>query len=148
MRIISILLVSLIVISCEKDKFTTKPQLKYLSENTTNIAGEQLLIMRLDMTDKEGDFSSFLAIKKTVKGCPTSNYTDSTLFAIPGEFIDTKQTRGELVITLDKIKRGTNTCFQPGGLVRPDTTIFSFWTRDKAGNVSDTAYSQEIIIMP
>lgn len=147
MRFIIILAVVFVLVSCEKDKFTTIPQLKYKSANANVISGTQVLEMRLQLTDKEGDFSEFMAIRKTVKGCATSNFTDSSLFSIPNDFIDAKQTEGELVITLDQVRRGSNSCFLPGGLVRPDTTIFSFWTRDKAGNVSDTAYSEEIIFL-
>ncbi|MBC7948040.1 MAG: hypothetical protein H7Y42_09200 [Chitinophagaceae bacterium] len=148
MRFISILAFVLILVGCEKDKFTTIPKLTYKSVNSKNISGTQTLEMKLDLTDKEGDFTTFLAIRKTVKGCPTSNFTDSTLFAIPNDFLGSKENEGELVITLDKIRRGSNSCFIPGGGVRADTTVFSFWTRDKAGNVSDTAYSDEIIILP
>jgi hypothetical protein len=147
MRFISVLAIVFVLVSCEKDKFTTVPQLRYKSSNTREISGTQTLEMRLELTDKEADFSSFMAIRKTVKGCVTSNFTDSSLFFIPEDFINSKQTKGELVITLDQVRRGSNSCFLPGGLVRPDTTVFSFWTRDKAGNVSDTAYSDEIIFL-
>jgi hypothetical protein len=148
MRSISVLAIVFILVSCEKDKFTTTPQLKYKSTNSKQISGTQVLEMKLDLTDKEADFSTFLVVQKTVRGCPSSNFTDSTLFGIPGSFLSSKQRQGELVITLDRTKRGTNSCFLPGNMVRPDTSTFSFWTRDKAGHVSDTAYSDEIIIMP
>ena len=148
MRLISLLMIALVFFGCEKDKFTTKPQLKFRSVNATNVSGNQVIQMKFELTDKEGDFSPFLGIKKTVLGCATSNFTDSSSLTIPEEFIKTKGTEGELVITLDRNNRGTNSCLLPGNIVRPDTTVFSFWTRDKAGNKSDTAYSSQIIILP
>lgn len=147
MRILLFFIIAIAIWGCTKDNFTTKPQLKYKSVNSKTISGTQTLEIKLDLTDKEGDFVNFLAIKKTVAGCPTSDFIDSAKFSIPNDFIATKKTKGEVVISLDRINRGTNTCFNPGGGIRPDTTIFSFWTRDKAGNISDTAYSEQIIIV-
>lgn len=147
MRFIPIFVLVLLVFSCEKNKFTTKPQLKYKSASSTTISGTQILELKLDLTDKEGDFSSLLGMKKTVSGCPTSDFIDSATYVIPDDFITTKQTQGEVIVSLDRLKRGSNTCFLPGGAAKPDTTIFKFWTRDKAGNVSDTAFSEKIIIL-
>ncbi|MES1220445.1 MAG: hypothetical protein ABUT20_33395, partial [Bacteroidota bacterium] len=101
----------------------------------------------LTATDKEGDFSTFFAIKKTVESCPSSNYTDSSgKFNIPGDFISTKKKEAEIIVTLSKTDRGANTCFGPGGTIKVDTTIFSFWTRDQAGNTSDTVKTSPILI--
>lgn len=147
MRFIPILAIALILTSCEKDKFTTKPQIKYKSVNTTVISGNLTLQIKFDITDKEGDFDKFIALRKTVQGCPTSNFLDSLSFSIPKDFLDIKRTQGELVLTLDQIKRGSNSCFLPGGGVRPDTTVYSVYIRDTDGNVSDTAYSDPIIIL-
>ena len=147
MRFIPIFVLAFLLFSCGKDKFTTKPQLKYKSASATTISGSQTLTIKFDLTDKEGDFTSLLGMKKTVAGCPTSNFIDSSSFVIPDEFIKTKGDHGEVNVILDRGKRGSNSCLLPGGAIRPDTTIFSFWTRDKAGNVSDTARTETIIIL-
>ena len=147
MRFIPIFVLAFLLLSCGKDQFTTKPQLKYKSTSATTVSGSQILTIRLDLTDKEGDFTPLLGMKKTVSGCPTSDFIDSASFTIPDEFIKTKGLHGEVNVILDKIKRGSNSCFLPGGATRPDTTIFSFWTRDKAGNVSDTTRTEKIIIL-
>jgi hypothetical protein len=147
MRFIPIFAIAILAVSCGKDKFTTKPQLKYKSANNTKISGNQTLTMKLDLTDKEGDFTALLGVKKTVAGCPNSGFIDSVKFFIPPDFLKTKGTHGEVVVSLSQNDRGSNACFLPGGATRPDTTIFKFWTRDKAGNVSDTALSEQIIIL-
>jgi len=147
MRFIPIFVLAFLLLCCGKDKFTTKPQLKLKSISSTTISGSQTLTIRLDLTDKEGDFTPLLGITKTVAGCPTSNFLDTVSFTIPDEFIKTKGTHGEVNVILDRIKRGSNSCFLPGGAVRPDTTVFGFWTRDKAGNVSDTTRTDPIIIL-
>jgi hypothetical protein len=147
MRVICILIVAIGFFACTKSKFTTKPQLKFKSVNSKDISGSQLLEIKLRLTDKEGDFSNFFAIKKSVAHCSASNFVDSSgKFSIPPDFINTHRNEGEVIITLNKIDRGSNGCFAPGGGVKIDTAIFSFWTKDQAGNYSDTAFSDPIII--
>ncbi|HLG41405.1 MAG TPA: hypothetical protein VI461_17125 [Chitinophagaceae bacterium] len=147
MRFILILSIACVLLSCEKDKFTTKPQIKYKDVNTTTISGSQELRIRLDLTDKEGDFTTYLGVKKTVNGCPGSEFSDTTFFSIPAEFLNSKEKEGEVVITLNENNRLRNACSVPGGGTRPDTTVFSFWTKDQAGNYSDTSYSATIIFL-
>ncbi len=146
MRFLFVFFAIVIVAGCTKNKFTTKPQLKVKSINSTDISGSQTLIIVLDLTDKEGDFTSFFGVKKTVAACPGSNFLDTTLFQLPQDFIDTKKKEGDVTITLDQIHRGANTCLAPGGGVKVDTAIYSFWTRDLAGNVSDTVSTEPILI--
>jgi hypothetical protein len=146
MRFIPIFAIAVLLLSCEKGGFTTKPQLKFKSMNTDKLTGPQELIIKLELTDKEGDFTTLLGYRKVVAGCPTSERLDSTFFKIPDEFINTKGSRGEVDITLSQINRGSVSCFLPGGAVRPDTSRYGFWTRDKAGNLSDTVWTDPVII--
>lgn len=151
MRIIPVFIfviaTSLLLINCKKEKLTTTPKLVFKSASNNVISGDQVLQLKLDLSDKEGDFTTYLGVKKSVKGCPASEFTDSSLFSIPTDFIDAKENDGELVITLTSSNRLRNACSLPGGATRPDTTVFSFWTKDKAGNVSDTARSTTIIFL-
>ncbi|MFI5133069.1 MAG: hypothetical protein ACHQEB_01980 [Chitinophagales bacterium] len=146
MRPVLIFLAVFVIVGCRKNKFTTNPQLKVKSINSTDISGNQTLEITVTITDKEGDFSRFFAVKKTVKACPSSNFTDSSSFPLPQSFLDAKQTEGDVVLSLDKIHRGANTCLAPGGGVKIDTAVYSFWTRDAAGNKSDTVSTGPIII--
>jgi hypothetical protein len=147
MRFIPIFALFFLILGCSKDKFTTVPQLKYKSVNSKTISGAQTLTFALDLTDKEGDFTSFLGVKRFEPGCPNSDFTDTLKFTIPQDFIKTKGTHGEVVVSLNRNDRGSNACFLPGGAIKPDTATFKFWTRDKAGHVSDTAVSEQIIIL-
>lgn len=146
MRYLLILFIFVILAGCEKTKFTTEPQLKIKSISSTDISNSQVLTIIMDLTDKEGDFSPFFVVKKTVNSCPSSDFIDSTLFQIPSDFIKTKKTEGEVRITLDRIHRGANTCLAPGGGVKVDTAIYSFWTRDLGGHSSDTVSTSPILI--
>jgi hypothetical protein len=148
MRLISVLMIALVfVVACEKDKFTTKPQLRFKSVNSNVISNDNLIILTFTLTDKEGDFADTLWFSRSVKNpCVASNFIDSSL-RIPSEFLETKGLEGEIVITLDRNIRGPNTCQLPGGAIRPDTAVYKLWTVDKAGNQSDTAFTSEIIIL-
>jgi hypothetical protein len=147
MRVIyAILVLLLFAVACKKDKFTTKPQLKIKRVNSTEIFGSQNLVFTIQLTDKEADFSSYFGVSTKSPGCPASDFTDSTLFKIPDEFINSKQDEGEIVLTLSKAQRHSNLCPGTGGTFKTDTTTFKFWTKDLAGNVSDTVWSDPIII--
>lgn len=148
MRLISLLMIALVfVVACEKDKFTTKPQLRFKSVNSTEISNNDVIVLTFDLTDKEGDFTDSLWFSRSVKNpCQFSNFIDSSL-TIPAEFLATKNKEGEIVISLDKLIRGPNDCQLPGGGTRPDTAVYKLWTVDKAGNQSDTAFTPEIIIL-
>jgi hypothetical protein len=147
MRVILVSALVLVFLGCTKGKFTTKPQLKFKSVNLTTVSGNQELRISLDLTDKEGDYTSFLGVKKTVKSCPLSEFTDSSKFAIPGDFLASSEKEGEVVVSMKGSDRGSNGCNAPGGGLRPDTAVYLFWTKDKAGNVSDTARTPTIIIL-
>ena len=149
MRLISAILVLLLLtVACTKDNFTTKPQLKIKSVNSTEIFGNQTLEFIIRLTDKEADFSSYFGISTKTPGCPLSDFTDSTLFHLPDEFVSSKIDEGDIVLDLTKSQRHSNLCPGPGSSFLTDTTVFSFWTKDRAGNVSDTVRSEPIIIHP
>jgi len=149
MRLIfPILLLLIVLAACTKNSFTTKPQLKIKSVNSTEISGDETLEFIIRLTDKEGDFSNYFGISTRTPNCPASDFTDSSLFQIPQDFIDAKKNDGDIVLDLGKGQRHSNLCPGPGSTFLTDTTVFSFWTKDRAGNVSDTVRSEPIIIHP
>ncbi len=131
-------LIILFFVSCKKDKFTSAPQLKYKSVNTKTITRGQNLVFTLSFTDAEGDLSGKLTYQKIAKNCPASNFSDSS-FSIP-TFPSGKDQEGEILVTLRYVD------INPQCPQRNDTAIFKFVVKDKAGNKSDTAVSDQIII--
>ena len=149
MRLIfAILFLLVFTVSCTKNTFTTKPQLKIKSVNATEVSGDETLEFVIRLTDKEGDFSSFFGYAGTTTNCPASDFADSSLLTIPDDFINSKNKDGDVVIDLTRSLRHSNFCQGPGGTYETDTTVYSFWTKDRAGNVSDTVRSGPIIIHP
>ncbi|HMG67686.1 MAG TPA: hypothetical protein VK588_08370, partial [Chitinophagaceae bacterium] len=131
MRLIfALLFLLLFTVTCTKDNFTTKPQLKIKNVNSTEISGNQTLEFTIRLTDKEGDFTSFFGISTKTPGCPASDFIDSSLFEIPDAFLSSKNDDGDIVLDLSKSQRHSNLCPGPGSTFKTDTTVFSFWTKD------------------
>src|ERR1051326_8093839 len=81
--------------ACNKDKYTTNPQLKYKEVNTKTLNRNQLLIFKLEVTDAEGDIQDTIWVQKTVKNCPNGNFTEK--YKIPN-FTGTKNLKGEIQV--------------------------------------------------
>ena len=135
-------LISLLIISCNKDKFTTVPQLKYKSANITDVFPGDVLQMKLSFTDKEGDLDGLIYVQQYSINCTRTKFEDS--LAIP-KFPSTSNSDGEIVVSY-----GYRV---PPSLVEPqcndvklDTCFFRFAIKDKAGNRSDTVQSEAIVL--
>ena len=143
--------VLIVLLACNKDKFQTKPQIKLKSLSSTVVPVNGGLNITLSYTDKEGDISDTLFIKKerlnkTV--VPTTR--DSIAYKIP-DFPN--YDKGEIGLALnyqfDLVSAqtpppipGTNPS-QP----QPDTLNIKIWIHDKAGNVSDTVSTGQVVII-
>src|SRR5438552_18675523 len=104
MRLIfPILFLLLLAIACTKDNFTTKPQLNIKSVNSTEVSGDETLEFIIRLTDKEADFSNYFGIEGSTPNCPASDFIDSSLFQIPGDFIDYKNNDDETVLEVTKL---------------------------------------------
>lgn len=131
----------LLILSCNKDTFQSRPQLTLKSVSTTTVPpqGDLQIIMRL--TDKEGDFVDTVWVQKITTRCPGSNFRDSLLYRIPNDVPRDKNFDGEVVMSFTYAFELQPRC------VRPDTAVFSFWMKDAKGNKSDTVRTPPIIIL-
>lgn len=127
--------------SCGKDKFTTKPQLKYKSANTTVLNRNQTLSMTLSFTDAEGDLTGSVTVRKSVRPCPNGDTSGSWVqaYTLP-EFPSGRDQEGDIIVSFPYVD------LNPFCPPRNDTAIFKFVLRDQANNESDTAVSEPIII--
>ena len=124
--------------SCKKDKFATKPSLKFNSVNTTVLSQGGTLIFNLSFTDAEGDLTDTLFITKFEPNCVASRF--NAKYALP-PFPTGKNQKGDVIVTFD-YNGVSPKCFP-----RNDTAVFKFVLKDKAQNKSDTAVSGPIIII-
>lgn len=138
---VSIILCSIVLFSCGKDTFQSKPQLTFKDVSSTIVPPNSGLIINMRLTDKEGDFLDTIWVKKVTTRCPNSNFADSLLYRIPGDVPKTRNFDGDVTITFSYPFELQPRCTQP------DTAVFSFWMKDEKGNVSDTARTPQIIIL-
>lgn len=134
---------TLFLFSCKKDKYTTVPQLKYKSVNTKVLHPGETIIFTLSFTDAEGDLlaDSALLVNKFVARCKGSNFTE--YYKLPADFPTSKNQSGELKVTYNYPAQN----FLGPQCNKNDTAVFKFVLRDKANNRSDTAVSDQIVII-
>ena len=133
----------LLFVSCNKNKYTTKPQLKYKSANKTVFRQGDVLSFTLSFTDAEGDLQDSIYVEKFVAKCANSSF--SRLYKIP-DFPTSKSQSGEIVVSYGYNVTGYPPIRTPQ-CNKNDTCIFKFVLKDKAQNKSDTAYSETIVLI-
>jgi hypothetical protein len=144
MRLLLFLLVSGILFwGCEKDKFTTAPQLRFKSVNTDRLQIGERLQITLEFTDAEGDISDSIFVEQVPDPRCATGGGFKAMYKIPG-FPVAKNLKGDILITY-------------GYRVSPqlreplcnfsDTCFFRFMLKDKAQNRSDTISTSRIILV-
>jgi len=139
-----------ISIACNKDKLETTPSLKLKSINSDVIPVGGNLIVQLDFTDKEGDISDTIFVKKIrTNQIVVPTIRDSFELQVP-DFPD--RSRGIIQLEL-KYQNHLLSAINPpsnGGTppdLHDDTLIFQFALRDKAKHISDTVTTGPIVIV-
>lgn len=131
------------MMACSKENITTKPQLRLKKISTDYVPLGVGLNFEFEFSDKEGDISLPVGIKKISLECDDASYLDTLSFVFP-DIPGTKNTNGILEIKLDAM--GDLARLPCHGNDTLEQAIFKFWLRDDAGNVSDTVTTPEIFI--
>ncbi|MEO6732159.1 MAG: hypothetical protein ABIN01_13160 [Ferruginibacter sp.] len=138
---IIILVISLIAVSCGKDKFTSAPQIKYKSVSPNivprgiRIDDPNMPLITINVTDGEGDLgfktgkdTSYIFIKNLL-----INRLDS--FYLPDiQTVATKNFQADIRINTFDILRGSNP-IPPRG--KADTIYYEIYVKDFAKNKSN-----------
>ncbi len=132
---------------CNKETFTSKPQLSIKSINSTTLKTGDLLLFDINFTDKEGDIQDTLWVQKFSRVCPNTPGVQFTSLNKVPNFTPTSNLDGVLEIGFgyNANVQGYSTISGCGS--KNDTAYFKFWLRDKAHNVSDTLTTQNIILL-
>jgi hypothetical protein len=134
------ILLFLAYLGCNKNKFNTKPSLKYKSVNTTTLHRGETLKITLSFTDAEGDLTDILSVQEVVAACalnPDSGFKQK--YKLP-EFPTGKNQQGDILVSY-----GYNDVNPL--CAKNDTAIFKFVLKDKAQHSSDTAVSEPVVII-
>lgn len=133
------------LVACSKDKFTSKPQLKYKSVNTKVLNRNQTLSFTLEVTDLEGDLQDSLWVQEVVRNCPAGGGISH--YKMP-DFTAVKNLKGEIEVCYSYgINLGCPSIVEPRCPGRNDSATYRFWIQDKARNISDTITSEEVVLI-
>ena len=141
------------IAACNKDKFTTKPQLEFESFSTDVVVPGGQLIINLKYRDKEGDIQDSIYVERYALNC-----TDTLRYfhKIPANVPKIRNAEGELVIAYSYapdntyVQIGDPKCGlndPPGGTKTNDTCIYRFALKDLAGNTSDTITTPPFVLV-
>ena len=141
-------LILITVIACNKDKFETKPQLKFKSKNTDLVQVNGDLRINIEYTDKEGDVSDSLIVvrQRLNRRGPIILLSPYVIPGFPlttkGEFEVTFAYQRDLIFNIPALTiPGSNPVQR-----ETDTLVLKFVARDKAGNKSDTLTVSNIYV--
>jgi len=130
-----------LLIACGKDKFETKPKLEVKGYSSKEIFQGDMMTIRLNYFDKEGDLSGapVVGILRRLNLFPLAPGQDKvdTISTVLPEF--PKKDNGEITFQLpfDFLKES---------VIENDTLVFRFAVTDLAGNKSDTITTDQIVI--
>lgn len=136
----------IVLAACGKDKFETKPRIEFKDFNTTEVHRGEVLRIRLNYFDKEGDLNtgSFLGIRNRINKLPLSpidDKIDTLHYSLP-EF--PARDNGEITFNLDWEFLKEDRRVPPVG--QNDTIRFKFSVTDLAGNKSDTITTDAVVV--
>jgi hypothetical protein len=146
-KLLTIAAIFIVASACKKDTFETKPKLEFKRVNATTFAQGNTVSFVIEFTDKEGDIDS-IYIHRVSKVCPTSgSYRTPGRERMPSEYEQTKNVKAEFAINFayNVSNAGFPTLTACG--IRNDTAFFKFWVKDKAGNISDTVSSPNVVFL-
>jgi hypothetical protein len=142
--IVSLVFSAFFAVSCNKDKFTTKPQLKLKSINTDTVFVNTLFQMDISFTDQEGDIDS-VTIRKVFTN---KNRVPTNDRRKVNEEVPPVTRSGNIIISY---YHGSDPGQQFPAIGDPigigdDLVIYKIVAKDAAGNISDTLETSVIRI--
>jgi hypothetical protein len=132
----------LLITACSKDKFETTPKLEVKDYSSKDLHRGDILKIRLNYFDKEGDlsegvlFAARVRLNKRQLGAADNNKADTLISALP-EFPKKITAEINFQQTWDFLKESIS---------ENDTIVFRFAVADKAGHASDTITTDQLII--
>ena len=137
-----VIVATVVLLACNKDKFQTKPTIELKSISSDEVPPGGITTIRLKYTDKEGDLGdgtlTYIRIRTNGTPIPDPNNNDKvdTVRTPIPEF--PPEDRGEIDLKLDYNFLNED----PG---RNDTMFFKLSVLDQAGNSSDTLTTSLIV---
>lgn len=142
------LLAACAFISCGKDNFESKPELSIRKVEPDVVPQQGVLTVSFDFKDKEGDISDtlFYSLQRLNRRGPVTRRVPLQVPEFPA------RSSGELSVDFQYTNlTQALTPLRIAGTVparnEPDTLRLAFLLQDKAGNRSDTAFINRVIVL-
>ena len=138
-------LVSLLLVACEKDKFTTIPQVNVKSISPGTVNQGDIISMQARFTDEEGDLDSVYVVLKWYAGNTVTRVFDTLDYAFDNYSLPEKTRDGDVFVKFAYGVIGTGFTPLQGSPVTKDTTAaLGIVLIDKAKNRSEYQESDKI----
>lgn len=140
-KILVTIITLLLFIACKKNTYNTKPTLQIKSMNGNVFPNGSTLILQIQVTDKEGDVTDSLFMRRVRYNQKTRvTLRDSLYFKVPDA---PNSPDGIIQLELDY----NNYLAAAQSPIENDTIAFKFALKDKADNVSDTITTDTIVVI-
>lgn len=140
-KILLIVILTALLSACSKNAYNTTPTLKLTSVNTNVVPFNGTLVVNLKVTDKEGDVTDTLFVRKVrINKRTTATVRDSFALKIPDA---PNSPDGTIEVDLNY----QNYLISATSPIENDTLLFKFALKDKGKNISDTVTTEPIVII-
>jgi hypothetical protein len=147
-KFFALLTIVICLVACDKSKFNTKPTLELRSISSKNVPVNGSLSIDFNFTDKEGDISNVLIIKKIrTNKRKVATIRDSLGLAVP-DFPKYKQgvVEANLEYQLHLLSAQSPPTTGTPPKAESDSLTLKFVLKDKGNNVSDTVTIENVVI--
>ena len=143
-RLALTLLAAAVLFGCNKDKFKTDPQVKLKSISPSTVFNGDVITIKGDYTDDEGDVDSLLIVYKWYNGA-TEIPLDTMRYTFARLGLPEKTREADLQINFEyNTNNNPNLVPLPGVSLRDTTATFGLILKDKAGHRSNYSESEKI----
>jgi hypothetical protein len=137
-----------VAVACQKDKFTTDPQIKINKISPSDVFKGDILQIEGEFTDDEGDIDSAFIVYKYYNQAGTMTRLFDTIknYTITSVNLPANTREGEIIINFDYGEDVSDNPEIPGTPVSPRDTLVTFGVilKDKAGHRSNYSESEKI----
>ncbi len=139
---LSVLIALAVLVACNKDKFTTIPQVKIHSISPSDVNNGNIITLKGSYTDDEGDVDSVLVVYKWYNGLTVvKNDTFRYGFNVLGVPDKTREADIKVTFQYNTANPGPPTL---PGVIKDTTATLGLILKDKNENRSDYKESQPI----
>ena len=141
-----------VLMSCGKNNYQTKPQIKVKSVNTSVLPqnGDALLVTTFTFTDKEGDIKNgtFTYLPVLLNKRPLSNTTIGYQpIDLPVDFDVPNNSKADFELRLQRANIYLDIVQGAPTNDKNDTILIKAIFKDAAGHISDTATTDKIVLL-